>query len=93
MLWYRAWRKVVQTSRRLTWGRPIKVGQEPPWVKAERSGHLEELEDLETPLAALVFRYEGLRPSKTDRQDRLGQAGILASLDQRRTRSMSVPGG
>jgi len=43
------------------------------WRNAKRAANLNELDDLEAPLAALIFGYKGLVPAKSGSKLLLGE--------------------
>jgi hypothetical protein len=62
--------------------RVLKLTHEIARVDAERSGDLEDLDEVETPLPALVLRDEGLRPAEDVGELGLGDAPRPAGLDE-----------
>ena len=70
--------------RTLRWsaGRTLQLGDETADVDPERRGDLEDLDEVEPPLAALVLRDEGLRPSENERELSLADAPSSTGLDE-----------
>jgi len=60
----------------------LKFTNEIAGVDTERGGDLEDLDEVEAPLPALVLRDEGLRPSEHVGELRLGDTPRPASLDE-----------
>ena len=60
----------------------LKLAHEIARVDLERSRDLEDLDEVEPSLPALVLRDEGLRPSEQDGELGLGDARRMASLDE-----------
>ena len=58
-----------------------------PGADADPVRHLQELDDVEPPLAALVLGNKGLRPAQSLGQLDLGQAGGLPRLDEQVTKA------
>ena len=60
----------------------LKFTNEIAGVDTERRGDLEDLDEVEPPLTALVLRDEGLRPSELGSELGLRDASRLAGLDE-----------
>ena len=60
----------------------LKLTYEIARVGTERSSDLEDLDEVEAPLPALVLRDEGLRPSEHASELGLRDASRLAGLDE-----------
>jgi hypothetical protein len=60
----------------------LKLTHEIARVDTESGGDLEDLDEVEPPLPALVLRNKGLRPSEHVGELRLGDASRMAGLDE-----------
>jgi hypothetical protein len=68
--------------RRRSDDRRLKLAHEIARVDMERRGNLEDLDEVEPPLTALVLRDEGLRPSEDVGELDLGDTPRPTSLDE-----------
>ena len=69
-------------SSRRSDDRVLKLTYEIARVGTERSSDLEDLDEVEAPLPALVLRDEGLRPSEDVGELGMGDTPRPASLDE-----------
>ena len=70
---------------------PIEVLDRPGGIYAEGTGDVEEFGDVESALAALELRHEGLWPTEFLRQGDLRQSGVATRLYEDRAELRMFP--